>query len=394
MKPLYFCLAAFWGAITGLGAQSPADSLIALTRARFAPDKRTAHFDIQASDAQGQAWLLEGETNLPEAKKHLLEAFDKSHLPYTDRIKVLPEAGGLQGNYWAVVPLSACNIRSQARHAAELATQATLGAPLRVLKREGSWFWVQTPDGYLGWVDEGGLCLMDKTRFDAWQKADKVVYLPEMGFARSTPNATGAVVSDLLAGNILINLGKKGKYIKTGFPDGRTAFVPAKELMDANEWLRQRQPNADNIIHTARHFMGRPYLWGGTSGKGVDCSGFTKSVFFMNGLMLPRDASQQVHTGTEIPTDSTLANLLPGDLLFFGKAATASTPEKVTHVALYLGEGLIIHASGAVKIESLRRGQPQFAEDRLRTFLRARRLLDAPGRNGVIWLKDSLYFAH
>lgn len=394
MKPLYFCLLAFFGIMSSTAAQTSADSLIAQVRLRFAPDKRTAHFDIKASAAEGQHWLLEGETNLPEAKKYLLETFVKAHLTYTDQIKILPEDGGLQGAYWAVVPLSACNIRSQPRHAAELATQATLGAPLRVLKREGSWFWVQTPDGYLGWVDEGGLCLMDKTRFETWQKAEKVVYLPEMGFARATPTADGAIVSDLLAGNILINKGKQGKFVEVGFPDGRSAFVPDTEVMAADQWLRSRQPNAGHIIETAEQFMGRPYLWGGTSGKGVDCSGFTKSVFFMNGLMLPRDASQQVHTGVEVPTDSTLINLLPGDLLFFGKAATPTSPEKVTHVALYLGQGRIIHASGAVKIESLRRGEPQFAEDRLRTFLRARRLLDSPGKNGVIWLKDSFYFAN
>src|SRR5690606_34759178 len=83
---------------------------------------------------------------------------------------------------------------------------------------------------------------------------------------------------------------------------------------------------ADRLISTAKRMMGLPYLWGGTSVKGVDCSGFTKTAFHMNGLMIPRDASQQVLEGMQVDIlapdgslDTVLVhrNLKPGDLLFF-----------------------------------------------------------------------------
>jgi len=379
MKNLLFSMFALtlW-ALPAPGQTGPIDELIAEIRTRYAPDKRTAIFDIKAQqDSLGNCHLT-GETDQPEALAELLAKSRQKGLALESRVVLLP-AASLEGHHWGVVTLSACNIRSQPRHAAELATQSTLGTALRVLKREGGWYLVQTPDDYLGWLDDGGFVLLDSAGYERWRSAPKVVYLPDMGFTLQSPQSGAPFVSDLLAGNILLDLGREGAYAKVGFPDGRQAFVPAAEVMPYPQWLYTRQPTVENILATARRFMGRPYLWGGTSGKGVDCSGFTKTVFYLNGLLLPRDASQQVHTGVDIPADTTLYNLQPGDLLFYGRHATADTPEKVTHVAIYLGDGQIIHAAGAVKIESMRRGDPAFAEDRLQAYLRGRRVLGEAG---------------
>ena len=229
---------------------------------------------------------------------------------------------------------------------------------------------------------------MTEAEYRQWQQAEKVAYLPDQGFSLAAP-ATGAQrVSDLLAGNILLYQGSEGGFSKLQYPDGRAAYVPDEDVMNYELWLASRDPSAEKIIETAFRFMGRPYLWGGTSGKGVDCSGFTKTVFYLNGLLLPRDASQQVHVGVPVETDTTLAGLQPGDLLFFGRKATEDKPEKITHVAIYLGEGKIIHSSGIVKVESLRRADPDFTEYRLNSFVRARRMLQDPGQNGVPPLKE------
>jgi cell wall-associated NlpC family hydrolase len=124
----------------------------------------------------------------------------------------------------------------------------------------------------------------------------------------------------------------------------------------------------------------------------MDCSGFTKTAFYLNGLQLPRDASQQVHAGLAVDTDTTLKNLLPGDLLFFGKKATENQKERITHVAIYLGDGQIIHAANMVELGSLRRGDPGFQEGRLNSLVKGKRMIGAPKESGVIPLAELPFF--
>ncbi len=362
------------------------ESILEKIRQAHAPDKRVALFDISADREAGQV-VLNGETNLPEAMRALEDSLREAGFSPDNRIRLLPDSG-LEGRTYGVVNLSACNIRSEPRHSAELSTQATLGTPLRVYKKSDGWYLVQTPDDYLGWLDPGGFVSMTEAAYREWQQAEKVVYLPDNGFSLAGPASGQQRVSDLLAGNILAYLGSEGGFSKLQYPDGREAYVPDEEVMNYELWLASRTPDTETIIETAFRFMGRPYLWGGTSGKGVDCSGFTKTVFYLNGLLLPRDASQQVHVGVPVETDTTLAGLQPGDLLFFGRKASEEKAEKITHVAIYLGDGKIIHSSGIVKVESLRRTDPDFTEHRLNSLVRARRMLQKPEENGVPPLKE------
>src|SRR5690606_23920156 len=134
-------------------------------------------------------------------------------------------------------------------------------------------------------------------------------------------------------------------------------------------------PTTDSLVNTSFAFKGLPYLWGGTSFKGVDCSGFTKTVYFMNGLIIPRDASQQIHTGILVDDKRNLTKLQPGDLLFFGRAATDSTSEKVVHVGIWIGNNEFIHASGNVHVSSMDSSAANFDEYNYTRYLRTKRLL-------------------
>lgn len=365
---------------------------IETVKGKYAPDKRVNHFKIEAVMENGQL-VLKGESNLPKAVEDLKAELEKKGIGYIENILLLPEAK-LEGKEYGVVRLSACNIRSNPKHSAELATQATMGTPLKVYKQEGDWYFVQTPDGYLGWLDQGGFAQMTKEEYDSWAKAPKRVISVDFEIARFDPDPNARVVSDLLGGNILLDLGQENGYQKLGYPDGRTGYIEQGKTMDLNEWLSTRKPDAENVLESAQALLGRPYLWGGTSAKAMDCSGFTKTVFYLNGLMLPRDASQQVHTGIDIETDTSWQNLIPGDLLFFGRKASADQKEKITHVAIYMGEGKIIHAAGIVKVESLKRGDADFSEYRFNQFVRAKRLLSSIGDKGVVALQDSWYAAN
>ncbi len=376
--------------LTACGGGGKIKILLEDVKQDFAPDKRVALFDVRAIKKGGK-YLLEGTSNLPEAIEALVAKCEDAGFKVENRVEMYPDET-LEGKLFGVVNLSVCNIRSHPAHSAELSTQATLGTPLKLLTKQKGWYLVQTPDGYLGWLDSEGFAPMTEEEMVNWQSGEKVVYLPQFGFAFEEATASG-IASDLLAGNILKYIGETEKNLtKVAFPDGREALVESDAIMGYDEWLDSRNPLAENILADAHEFLGRPYLWGGTSGKGVDCSGYTKTIFFLNGIILPRDASQQVHVGTEVPTDTTLTGLEPGDLLFFGRKATDREKEKITHVAIYKGDGKIIHSSGMVKVESLRRGDDNFNEYRLKTLVRAKRMLETPGEHGVQLIRQSAVY--
>lgn len=360
-----------------------ADSL----RQAFAPDQRTALFQPEFHQSPDQI-LITGLTTIPAARQALIENLQAQGYSIQDSLRLLPDTSQLGNQTWGLVNLSVCNIRSRPAHSAELSTQATLGTPLRIYEQQNDWYRVQTPDGYFGWLDAGGFTLLTEAEWIAWKQEKRVIYLPDMGFALENPAANARRVSDLLAGNILVNIQQRDGFTQVQFPDGRLAWIPTQEVLDFSAWLDTRAPTPDNILATAADHLGRPYLWGGTSGKAMDCSGFTKTVFYLNGLLLPRDASQQVHIGRTVPTDTTWRNLQPGDLLFFGRPASDQQPEKITHVAIYQGDGRIIHASQRVREQSLRPGDPDFAPERLKTFIRAKRVLDTQAERYAIPLSD------
>ena len=342
-------------------------------RAEYAPDKRVALWQVEPVYREGR-WVLRGQTNLPEAKAAFelrLAALDANVI---DSIELLP-ATELGGRSYGLVNLSVANIRSKPKHSAELATQALLGMPLRVWDVRDDWSLVQTPDGYLGWLDAGGLVLLNEAEMRIWETVEKVYYTADFGFSYADAALSGPPVSDLVAGNVLALIEQTPTYAHVRYPDGRTAYVAAAAVRPYSEWTAQPAPDAAALLQTAERFTGRPYLWGGTSGKGMDCSGFTKMVFYQYGLTLPRDASQQVHFGELVETDTTLKNLQAGDLLFFGRPATPEKKERIWHVGIYRGDGRMIHAAGQVKVNSLVRGEADFAEDRLLSLVRARRLL-------------------
>jgi cell wall-associated NlpC family hydrolase len=102
-----------------------------------------------------------------------------------------------------------------------------------------------------------------------------------------------------------------------------------------------------HLLNIAQTYLGIPYLWGGKTNQGIDCSGFTQMVFKQNGFNLPRDSYQQAEVGKKV----TLKEAQPGDVAFFQRKIEGEG--KVVHVGIYLGEGKIIHADGKVRINAL-----------------------------------------
>jgi gamma-D-glutamyl-L-lysine dipeptidyl-peptidase len=366
------------------------DRALAAVRAEYAFDRRVARFDAEAH-SMGDRIIITGETTVAEAPAALHRALAGLAVPYDDRIVVLPDPA-LNPSVWALANNSVANMRTEPGHGAELGTQALLGAPLRVLRQQGGFYLVQTSDGYLAWADGGGIHRIDEAAYARYRAAPRIVYLRMTGAALSEPRADAGPVADLVLGAML-ELAETGPrdvgYYRTRMPDGRIAWVARAEAMPYDAWIETLDATESSLVATARSLMGLPYLWGGNSTKGVDCSGFTKTVYQMNGLILPRDASQQVHIGVLVDDRADFDRLRPGDLLFFGRPATADEPERVVHVALWIGDQRFIHSSGRVRIDSMDPAAPDYDEYNRRRYLRSKRVLD--NVTGVKLLRDGAF---
>ncbi len=377
--------------ITSCGKMDDKRKLLAQiqqVQSEYAPDKRTALFDVSVVDA-ADAFVLTGESNLPEAVEALRAKLKSDNINFKDEIEMLPSKN-LNGKTQALINISVANLRSKPKHSAELATQATLGTPVKVLKEQDGWYYIQTPDKYLAWVDDGGIELFDDRVMTNWKTTGKMIYTKTYGHSYTGPDRKQPV-SDLVAGNVLEIIKYVDEFYIVRYPDSRQAYVSKEEAEPYNTWLEKLTPNSDSLVATSKTLMGVPYLWGGTSTKGMDCSGFTKTVYFLNGIVIPRDASQQVHTGKAIDTVANFENLQKGDLLFFGNKATDSTSEKVVHVGIWIGNNEFIHASDMVRISSMAKDAENYDEFNYNRYLRTKRILKEQDE-GLISLLDTPLF--
>ena len=281
-------------------------------------------------------------------------------------------AATLSAQEYGVVDISVCNLRTTPDYDAEMASQALLGTPVHILQitDKNGWPEVQTPDTYTGWVHKDAITLMSFEEYPAWNAAPKVIVTALTGIVHADASERSATVSDVVAGDRLKDLGRKGRYLRVGFPDGRVGYIRRTLAAKEAEWRKNlsREPSA--ILATALSMKGFPYLWAGMSPKGMDCSGFVRTVLFMHDVIIPRDSGPQSRTGERLYG---LDGLQPGDLVFFGRNDTAGP--KVSHVGFYLGDGKFIHSLGLVKIGSFRPEDPEYDAYNTGRYLFAGRVL-------------------
>lgn len=382
---LFFVLPAFlcYYACTSRTERSiqQANELLDSLQQVHAPDTRVQWWDVKISSLDKQL-VLEGSLADKELYESVTGTIGTRFPVIQNELVLLPEEGterivnGLVNN-------SVCNLRGGLSSKDELVNQSLLGTPVRILKEAYGKVLIQLPDGYLGWTNFNEVHALDAEEMTAYRKAEKCIFTRQYGFSYSEPDIHSLPVSDLVLGDILPVKGEKGEFLEVIYPDRRQAWVLKKEATDADD-IFFHMPAKEDLVQTALAFNGIPYLWGGTSSKNIDCSGFVSNIYYMNGILLPRDADQQSYCGRVVAEEFKVDGLETGDLLFFGRKAGEGKPERITHVGMYIGNGEFIHSSGwrdRVSINSMDSTQAHFIESYPEIFVRATRILgeDATG---------------
>jgi len=280
-----------------------------------------------------------------------------------------------QGTRYAVTDLSVCYLRQSPDYESPLETQELMGVVVEVLAKEGYWVQVNDPQPYVAWVTDHAIVEMTAAEIEEYKAAPKYIVTDMFGKIYSQPTTASQPVSDLVMGDLVRKVLVNGKpvrsrnFLKVMTPSGKTGYVLRSALRDQAEFDASRTRDAASVVALARRFVGTPYMWGGMSPKGFDCSGLMRISYLMNGIVLPRNASQQVKCGVEAPLDS----LLPGDLLFFGRKNPDGS-DRVTHVGMYIGNNHFIHSSHLVRINSMRPEDPDCYEN-ISRLLCARRII-------------------
>lgn len=352
---------------------------------KYALDKRVEVFAIEAIESDNDI-LLKGETTNEVAYKELLNKAREIYPLVRDNIRLLPDEV-IGEKDWGVIYNSVADLRSKPAYSSEMVSQVLLGMPVRIIDKSGSWLRIQTPEGYIGWMS-GSVHRLNHEELTAHLTKPKIIVAAQYAKSYSQANAQSQSVSDIVIGNILSVDGEENNFYKVIYPDGRAAFVEKQDAQEVENWLNKIEFTGQSIVQTAKQLMGVPYVWGGTSSKGLDCSGFTKTVYWLHGIIIARDASQQIKYGVEIDRRGNFDDAQKGDLVFFGVKATDENPkERVVHVGIYIGNQQFIHASDYIHINSFDPKSEIYDEYNTNRYMRTMRYIGSEGTSGITPIK-------
>lgn len=242
----------------------------------------------------------------------------------------------------AVVLSAVENMHSGASPDKDVVSQALLGQVVWILEARDGFARIETPDGYAGWVPVRSLFEYPDAKAPRYAARGTVAEVTSLmaNLYRDADVTTARPKAQAPLGARLEVLkpaeDPQKRWITVRLPSGETAYVQSGDVRLADAAAPRPRGSEADLVATARRFTGVPYLWGGMSAHGVDCSGLTSRVYALNGVVLRRDADMQFDDPRARPVERAL--LRPGDLVFFGE-------KRITHVGIYAGDGRFINAT-------------------------------------------------
>jgi len=267
---------------------------------------------------------------------------------------LLQAAGAPAPAAQAVVVAAVENMYAAPDEGTEVVSQATLGQVVDVVAASGTFDRVRTPDGYEGWLPRAAISVYPDPATPRYARAGRVVEVTSLMaylYRDAAVETARPLTSTPLGTRLEVAANRPEEdWLSVRLPGGGTAHVQAGDVKPVDPEAPRRRGSPDDVLATARRFLGVPYLWGGMTARGIDCSGLVSRVYLANGVELPRDADLQFDSPALAPVER--GELRPADLVFFGRG-----PKAITHVGLYVGDGRFISATV--------HGAPAVHEDRL-----------------------------
>lgn len=233
-----------------------------------------------------------------------------------------------------VIAKPVVNMFSKPAADSDVVSQALYGTDVLSLEQHGDWYKIRTADDYTGWVAASDMLRLGSGAYAPDDKAVEVAALSANIYRE--PDTTRHAPLLLLPWEARLETvpgaaDSGPRWLQVRLVDGQTAWVQRGDVRTKGAPLTLAQ-----TLDLAHRFLGVTYTWGGVSSFGFDCSGFTQMLERQRGIEMPRDADLQAAWSGVTPVER--KDLEPGDLLFFG-----SSPAKITHTGMYLGDGLFIH---------------------------------------------------
>ena len=246
----------------------------------------------------------------------------------------------------AVIAKNVASLYREPSSDTERVTQALMGQPAEVVESRDNWRYIRTWDDYHGWIEDRWLRELEPGEA-AYASTGKVgIVRALIADLLDSPDASSAILTKAVVSTELEVLRVQGQFTALRLParSHGLAFVRSGDVKISDRSLASLPlpPTGEELVAEARRFIGVPYLWGGTSPFGLDCSGFVQLVYRVHGVTLPRDAGPQSEDRRGRPAGR--QDLRPGDLVFFAKN------DRIAHVGMSLGGDGFIHSAGEIGV--------------------------------------------